>query len=63
VNPLCPIIYDPVLENILIPATFLPGDGLLILVGILIAKGTLNFSLTILILTVADSLGCWVSYM
>ncbi|VAX76298.1 Inner membrane protein YqjA [Serratia symbiotica] len=51
------------LENGLLPAAFLPGDSLLILVGILIAKSTMNFSLTILVLTVAASLGYWVSYM
>lgn len=51
------------LENGLLPAAFLPGDSLLILVGVLIAKGTMNFPLTILILTLAASLGCWVSYI
>ncbi|MDU7766408.1 MAG: DedA family protein, partial [Serratia marcescens] len=47
------------LENGLLPAAFLPGDSLLILVGVLIAKGTMGFPLTIVILTVAASLGCW----
>lgn len=51
------------LENGLLPAAFLPGDSLLILVGVLIAKGTMNFPLTIFILTVGASLGCWVSYI
>ncbi|MDW5500261.1 DedA family protein [Pseudomonas lundensis] len=51
------------LENGLLPAAFLPGDSLLILVGVLIAKGTMSFPLTIFILTVAASLGCWVSYI
>ena len=51
------------LENGLLPAAFLPGDSLLILVGVLIAKGTMGFPLTIVILTVAASLGCWVSYI
>ncbi|MDU3075725.1 MAG: DedA family protein [Mixta calida] len=51
------------LENGLLPAAFLPGDSLLILVGVLIAKGTMNFPLTLFILTTAASLGCWVSYI
>lgn len=51
------------LENGLLPAAFLPGDSLLILVGVLIAKGTMGFPLTIIILTVAASLGCWVGYI
>lgn len=51
------------LENGLLPAAFLPGDSLLILVGVLIAKGTLGFPLTLFILTTAASLGCWVSYI
>ena len=51
------------LENGLLPAAFLPGDSLLILVGVLIAKGTLGFPLTLLILTTGASLGCWVSYI
>ncbi|EXU74236.1 DedA family protein [Erwinia mallotivora] len=51
------------LENGLLPAAFLPGDSLLILVGVLIAKGTMTFPLTLLILTMAASLGCWVGYV
>lgn len=51
------------LENGLLPAAFLPGDSLLILVGVLIAKGTMGFPLTLLILTTGASLGCWVSYI
>lgn len=51
------------LENGLLLAAFLPGDSLLILVGVLIVKGTMNFPLTLLILTVAASLGYWVSYI
>lgn len=51
------------LENGLLPAAFLPGDSLLILVGVLIAKGTLSFPLTLLILTSGASLGCWLSYI
>lgn len=33
------------LENGLLPAAFLPGDSLLILVGVLVAKGTMNYPL------------------
>lgn len=51
------------MENGLLPAAFLPGDSLLILVGVLIAKGTMSFPLTILVLTTGASLGCWVSYL
>ena len=51
------------LENGLLPAAFLPGDSLLILVGVLVSKGALNFPLTLLVLTAAASLGSWVSYM
>ncbi|STV48149.1 DedA family inner membrane protein YqjA [Klebsiella pneumoniae] len=32
------------LENGLLPAAFLPGDSLLVLVGVLIAKGAMGFS-------------------
>ena len=45
------------LENGLLPAAFLPGDSLLILVGVLIAKGTMGFCMTICVLTTAASLG------
>ncbi|MEA9390389.1 DedA family protein [Acerihabitans sp. TG2] len=51
------------LENGLLPAAFLPGDSLLILVGVLIAKGTMNFPMTLLVLTAAASLGSWISYI
>ena len=51
------------LENGLLPAAFLPGDSLLILVGVLISKETMHFPLTLAILTTAASLGCWVSYL
>lgn len=50
------------LENGLLPAAFLPGDSLLVLVGVLITKDALNFPLTILLLTTAASLGCWASF-
>lgn len=50
------------LENGLLPAAFLrrqPVD----LVGVLIAKGAMGYPQTILLLTVAASTGCWVSYI
>ncbi|CAD83580.1 putative inner membrane protein [Candidatus Blochmanniella floridana] len=50
-------------ENAMLLAFFLPGDSLLIIVGILIAKGILNFFITLLALTIAVSLGSWVSYL
>lgn len=51
------------LENGLLPAAFLPGDSLLILVGVLIAKDTLDFPTTLIVLTAGASLGCWVGYL
>ncbi|MBD2810083.1 DedA family protein [Xenorhabdus sp. Vera] len=51
------------LENGVLPAAFLPGDSLLILVGVLIAKETMSFPVTLLILTVGASLGCWIGYL
>lgn len=51
------------LENGLLPAAFLPGDSLLVLVGVLIAKGALGYPQTLLLLTVAASTGCWLSYI
>lgn len=51
------------LENWLLPASFLPGDSLLLLSGALIAKGVMAFVPTLIILTVAASLGCWLSYL
>ena len=37
------------LENGLLPAAFLPGDSLLVLVGVLIAKGAMGFPETLLL--------------
>ena len=51
------------LELGLLPAAFLPGDSLLILVGVLIAKDTLDFPTTLIVLTAGASLGCWVGYL
>ena len=44
------------LENGLLPAAFLPGDSLLVLVGVLIAKGAMGFPETLLLLTTAAKL-------
>lgn len=51
------------LENGLLPASFLPGDSLLLLAGAMIAKGVMDFIPTVMILTLAASLGCWLSYL
>ncbi|EFS7705501.1 DedA family protein [Salmonella enterica] len=51
------------LENGLLPASFLPGDSLLLLAGALIAQDVMHFLPTIGILTAAASLGCWLSYI
>jgi membrane protein DedA with SNARE-associated domain len=51
------------LENGLLPASFLPGDSLLLLAGAMVAKGVMDFVPTMLILTTAASLGCWLSYL
>lgn len=51
------------LENAILPAFFLPGDSFLIVVGILIEKGILNFFITLGLLTIAVSLGSWISYL
>lgn len=51
------------LENGLLPAAFLPGDSLLILAGAMIAKGVMYFLPTLIILTSAASLGCWLGYI
>lgn len=52
-----------VLENGLLPASFLPGDSLLLLAGALIAKDVMHPAATVAILTAAASLGCWFSYL
>ncbi|PPI87823.1 DedA family protein [Candidatus Pantoea edessiphila] len=51
------------LENGLLPAAFLPGDSLLILVGVLVGKGIVSFPLVIFILTISAGLGYWISYI
>src|SRR5471030_1183295 len=50
------------LENGLLPASFLPGDSLLLLTGALIAKGVMSFIPMLIILVIAASLGCLLSY-
>lgn len=51
------------LENGLLPASFLPGDSLLLLTGALVARGVMNFLPAAVLLTIAASLGCWLSYL
>lgn len=51
------------LENGLLPTSFLPGDSLLLLAGAMVAKGVMEFVPTMVILTFAASLGCWISYL
>ncbi|WP_202308505.1 DedA family general envelope maintenance protein YghB [Dryocola clanedunensis] len=59
----CVMFATLFLENGLLPASFLPGDSLLLLAGALIAKGVMDFIPTMIILTTAASLGCWLSYL
>lgn len=51
------------LENGLLPAAFLPGDSLLILVGVLISKGAMSLPLAMTILIIGASLGSWVGFL
>lgn len=51
------------LENGILPAAFLPGDSLLLLVGVLAAKGTVNFPGAIILLTAAAAVGSWLGYL
>jgi membrane protein DedA with SNARE-associated domain len=59
----CVMFITLFLENGLLPAAFLPGDSLLLLSGAMIARGVMEFFPTLLVLTVAASLGCWFSYL
>ena len=59
----CVMFTMLLLENGLLPASFLPGDSLLLLSGAMVAKGVMAFFPTLIILTVAASLGCWLSYL
>lgn len=51
------------LENGLLPASFLPGDSLLLLSGAMVAKGVIAFFPTIIIFSAAAGFGCWLSYL
>lgn len=51
------------LENGLLPAFLFTSDSLLLLAGAMIAKGVMAFFPTLMILTLAASLGCWMSYL
>ncbi|OIV47086.1 hypothetical protein BK025_06985 [Sodalis sp. TME1] len=51
------------LENGLLPASFLPGDSLLLLSGAMVAKGVMAFFPTLIILSAAAGFGCWFSYL
>lgn len=51
------------LENGILPAAFLPGDSLLLLVGVLAAKGTVNYPGALLLLTAAAAIGSWLGYL
>ncbi|MBX4180832.1 DedA family protein [Sodalis sp. CWE] len=51
------------LENGLLPAAFLPGDSLLVLLGVLVAKGALSFFPALVLLSFAAGLGSWISYL
>ncbi|MFW0857552.1 DedA family general envelope maintenance protein YghB [Cronobacter dublinensis] len=59
----CVMFATLFLENGLLPASFLPGDSLLLLAGAMIAQGVMDFVPTLMILTSAASLGCWLSYV
>lgn len=59
----CVMFTTLFLENGLLPASFLPGDSLLLLAGALVAKGVMPFLPTLIILTAGASLGCWLSYI
>nr|BET44457.1 MAG: DedA family protein [Candidatus Aschnera chinzeii] len=52
-----------ILENGFLFAAFLPGDTLLMLSGVLIAKGVLSFIPTVIIYTCAASLGYWIGFL
>lgn len=56
----CIILF---LEHAILLAFFLPGDSLLIVLGILVSKGNLNFLLTLSSVTIAVGLGSWISYL
>lgn len=51
------------IEHAVLLAFFLPGDSLIIILGILVSKGILNFFITLSSVTIAVSLGSWISYL
>ncbi|GKX53774.1 DedA family protein [Budvicia aquatica] len=51
------------LENGVLPAAFLPGDSLLLLVGVLVAKDAVNYPIVVVILTAGASLGSWIGFL
>ncbi|WP_225639155.1 DedA family protein [Candidatus Profftia sp. (ex Adelges kitamiensis)] len=51
------------LENGILLFAFLPGDSLLLLAGALIARDVLPLLPTIVVLIIASSIGCWISYI
>ncbi len=51
------------LENGLLPAAFLPGDSLLLLAGTMVARGVMDLTTTMILMTIAASLGCWLGYL
>ncbi|ADD79713.1 DedA family protein [Candidatus Riesia pediculicola] len=57
------LFFVLLLENGLFFASFLPGDSLLILTGILVARNKIDFLNTIVILTTGTSLGSWIGYL
>ncbi|BAC24576.1 yqjA [Wigglesworthia glossinidia endosymbiont of Glossina brevipalpis] len=52
-----------ILENGLLILSFLPGDSLLILLGILVSKNIINFYFLIFSLTISASIGSWIGYL
>ncbi|VFS61209.1 Inner membrane protein YqjA [Leminorella grimontii] len=51
------------LENGVLPAAFLPGDSLLLLVGVLVAKGAINYPIALVVLTAGASIGSWIGFL
>lgn len=57
------LIITLILENGFLPAAFLPGDSFLFLTGVVITQSEMNYALTLLLLTLASSFGCWLGYL
>ncbi|SQI43094.1 Inner membrane protein YqjA [Leminorella richardii] len=51
------------LENGVLPAAFLPGDSLLLLVGVLVAKDAINYPIALVVLTTGASIGSWIGFL